>query len=201
MIFLKVLIALVSTAAFLSLSLYIYLVARGDSLTLYSTMDNRLLSLRQKIFICLAMIGLIACMYSGAEKLLFWMPSEWGSIDSEGEYQAARTTLATIFAIYAGFTLAAFLDKANHEKFYIVEALDKTKELEKILEASLDMSKLEKLKNEYVSVSQGLRASAKERSPLASTMNSHLFPEGRRAQVYAHLISLIDNHQVKLRSA
>ena len=147
------------------------------------------------------MIGLIACMYSGAEALLFWMPSEWGNIDSEGEYQTARTTLAAIFALYAGFTLAAFLDKANHEKFYIVEALDKTKELEKILEASLDISKLEKLKSEYVSISQSLRASAKERSPLASTLNSHLFPEGRRAQVYAHLISLIDNHQAKLRAA
>ena len=201
MIFLKIFIALVSTAAFLSLALYIYLAARGNSLTLYSTMDNRLLSLKQKMFVGLAMIGLIACMYSGAEALLFWMPSEWGNIDSEGEYQTARTTLATIFAIYAGFTLAAFLDKANHEKFYMAEALDKAKELEKILEASFDMSKLEKLKTEYVSISQSLRARAKESSPRANTFNSHLLPEGRRAQIYVHLISLIENHQAKLRVA
>lgn len=201
MIFLKFFIALVSTAAFLSMALYIYLAARGDSLTLYSTMDHRLLSLKQKIFVGLAMIGLIACMYSGAEALLFWMPSEWGSIDSDGEYQTARTAFATIFATFAGLALVVFIDKANHEKFYLAEVLEKTKELERILEVSLDISKLEKLKNEYESISRSLRARAKERSPIANILYSHLLPEGRRVQIYVYLISLIENHQAKLRNA
>ena len=41
----------------LSLAVYIYLAAKGDSVTLYSTIDSDYLSYKQKTFLGLAALG------------------------------------------------------------------------------------------------------------------------------------------------
>lgn len=149
MILLKILIIAVSTLTLLSLSVYIYLAVKGDSITLYSTVNSDYLSIKQKTFLGLAAIGFLVCMYNGAEAMLFWMPSEWGSVDSEGEYQTVKGSISGIFALLGGFSLIHFIDKATHEKFYLRTLRDESHELERIVNASVDIYELERIKKEY----------------------------------------------------
>lgn len=185
MILLKILIITVSVLTLLSLSVYIYLAAKGDSITLYSTINSNYLSIKQKIFLGFAAIGFLVSMYTGAEAMLFWMPSEWGSIDSDGEYQTVRSTISFVFALFGGLSLIQFIDKATHEKFFLRKLRDESHELERIVNASVDVYELKRIKKEYQKTVSELYENKKN-------SNQFFTPYKENIQRYNNLILKID---------
>jgi hypothetical protein len=91
---LRLLLALVSTAALVSLAAYIALAYWGNSRILYSTALQVGPSWRARVFLALAAVGLLTCLFQGAHAMLFWLPSTWGHIDEHGEYEGKTTLLA-----------------------------------------------------------------------------------------------------------
>lgn len=206
MIVLKILLMTIGTMSLLSLSLYIYLAVKGDNLTLYSshrviTWNSRLLSVEQKTFLILAAIGLLICMYNGAEAMLFWMPNDWGSVDSEGEYQTLKASLAATFAIFGGGPLIQFISNATHEEFLLKEIREKAEGLERIVNAFINASVLEGLKEEYQKKIETLEAKTQKRGPIAKSFERHLLPEAQRIQNYKYLISIIESQKSKSSNA
>jgi len=190
----------------LSLSLYIFLASKGDSLTLYSTLDSSLqISINQKIFLVLAAFTFLVCMYQGAEVMLFWLPSEWGGIDSDGDFHTLRSSLSITFVIFCGLKFIRFIDSATHEKFFLREIREKSEELEKIIDASIP--ELNRMKIEYERKIEGIEDELQKESlgPKAKTRQrpyiafiSALWPEKRRIQNYQDLISKIEHMQSRL---
>ena len=105
-----------SSATLVALSVYITLALRGDSPTLLSTADSNRLNRLQRIFLGLASIGFLTCMYQGADALLSWMPDAWGGIDEDGEFQTYRSGLAATFAATGGIALICFIDEATKNR-------------------------------------------------------------------------------------
>ncbi len=140
-ILLKALIIAGSTLALLSLSVCIYLAVRGDSVTLYSAVNNDYLSTKQKIFLVFAAIGFLVCIYSGVKAMLFWMPSEWGRINSDGEHEAFKSIIASVFTFVAGFSFIHLIDKAAHKRFDLRRLRNKSYELKRLLNASEQIEK------------------------------------------------------------
>jgi hypothetical protein len=75
----RLLLAVLSTAALLSLSLYIGLAYWGHSRMLYSTALSVLPTRRARIVLILAAGGLLTCLFQGAHGMLFWLPSTLGA--------------------------------------------------------------------------------------------------------------------------
>ncbi|MGH9657943.1 MAG: hypothetical protein ACRD96_05325 [Bryobacteraceae bacterium] len=140
--------AILSTMALFSLSVYIGLAYWGRSAILYSTALRVAPSWRSRIFLSLAAIGFVTCLFQGARAMLFWVPSTWGSVDENGQYQTLATILAALFA-FAGLFFIAFIDGATHEKVWLRVTREHLQGLSEILQASLDRRTLADLKEKY----------------------------------------------------
>lgn len=198
----EIVLAIVSIPTLLSISIYGFLAVKGGSATLISTVDSSRLTWPQKIFIGLSIIGFLVCMYSGAEALLSWMPEKWGHIDADGEYQTIKTSLAFIFASTVGIAFVIFIDKANHEKYFLEEIRLKCTELEKILEAADNSSRLEAIKDEYIRITRSLDSPRFVMGSLAKSrygfQYGKILLEEQRMRKYHEFISLIEKQQLKL---
>jgi len=62
-------------------------------------------------FMCFAALGFLVCLYTGAEAMLFWFPSNWGFEDVDGDYQSVRSYLAAWFTLLAGISLLLRIEK------------------------------------------------------------------------------------------
>lgn len=189
---LEVLFAVISTAVLLSLATYIFLAARGTSLTLYSTLDESLGSWKSSLFLALAAIGFLICMYSGASTMLYWMPTDWGGLGSDGEFQTHRSLLAATFAILGGGALIIFIDKATHEKFFLRKRREHTDELNLIFDIVLTGRSFNALRQKYLDRVGELKA-----GPISSdiAVGRYSHPDGQRLLMYHDLISLVDSLQ------
>lgn len=185
-----------STAAFLSLCVYIFLAARGKSITLYSTSHTFLLSWRQKIFLAFAALAFLICMYKGAEAMLWWIPSTWGGVDEDGEYQTLRASLASLFSILGGLAFVQFIDAATHDKFFLRIVSERAAEFERILKASISTWELPMLKKEYEGKLLTIESEMYRPAGLRSRF-ADLLPEGRRAQIYRELIFYVEQLESK----
>jgi hypothetical protein len=116
------------------LSAYVALASSGRSELLYSTISARPnLRWNQVAFFLLSGVGLIVCLYQGAEFMLSWMPERWGGVGDDGEHTPLRVYLAGLFATAAGLALCQFIDRATHEKFGLRLAQLRGREIEGIL--------------------------------------------------------------------
>lgn len=186
-----------STAAFLSLCVYIFLAVWGKSITLYSTSRESLLSWKQKVFLALAALAFLACMYKGAEFMLWWIPSDWGGLDESGDYKTLSSSLAFSFMCIGGIAFIHFIDTATHDKFSLRLASEKTWELERILNAAINARELPRLMNEY---SEKLSAITPKETYVTNYMlalTESRLPEGRRAQMYRELIFYVEQFESK----
>lgn len=191
---LKIIAAAVSTASLLSLATYIYLAYRGASATLYSTVHVRLMSWRSKVFLTVAAIAFLICMFSGASTLLYWMPPEWGSIDSDGEFQTIRSSLATAFAFFGGGALIIFIDKATHEKFFLRKEHERVEAFRKIFDTILAGGALGALRQDYIERIRALEAGV-------TVSTGYLTSDGQRILMYHDLLSLVEKLQSQKDSA
>lgn len=193
---LTIIISFASFAALLSLCVYIFLAVRGDSLLLYSTSHPLLLSWWKKLFLAFAALAFLICMFKGAEAMLWWVPASWGSLDSDGEYHAVRISLATLFLTFGGLAFVQFIDSAIHDKFFIRIIVERSKELEAILNASINAKELTVLKKRY----EGKLANIKLEECLQSGFRprvAHLLPERRREEMYREFICYIEKLESK----
>lgn len=199
MVVLQALLGSIATACFLCLCVYIYLASRGDSITLYCTVDMRLMTRGRKVFLVLAAVGFLTCMYAGAYAMLYWIPSEWGSIDEDGTFTSARMFLAACFSFFGGLVLAGFIDKASHNRVFLRELQAERTELRDILQVSLSAQGLDSLELRYSDRIESLRSQLGNRKG-GSTFAAHAYPEGQAIQRYRELIALIELQRLKLRS-
>lgn len=193
--FVRLIFAVLSTASLCTLSLYIFLAVRGKSELLYSTVSSRLVpSWKDKAFFALATIGFLVCMFKGAEAMLYWMPSSWGSADSDGDYQTLKSYIAFLFAGIGGIALVGFIDKATHEKFHLRELAEFSLGQEKIINASRSPASLNSLRKEFETAIEEIRADLAKRTVPEEW---GLLPGGRRIRMYRELIGVLDSMEKK----
>ena len=56
---------------------------------------------KSRVYLLAALIGYLGVVYCGFYGLLFWMPSNWGTMDEDGEFTALRYTVAGLFTFAA----------------------------------------------------------------------------------------------------
>lgn len=103
-----------STAPLIALCVYIFQAIRnGRGLHPILILDKiaEQFDWKGKTFLSLAAIGLLLCMYQGAEAMLFWMPDSWGRF-SEDEHTTYRSLLAGFFATFSGYSLILLIEEA-----------------------------------------------------------------------------------------
>jgi hypothetical protein len=137
-----------SAAALFALCIYIFLACRGDSPTLLSTDDARRMNWRNKLFLGLATIGFLVCMYQGATAMLAWMPDSWGQLDEDGEFQTFRSSLAAIFAGVGGLALIFFMDQATRDRTFL-RVLRVQIEGERKVHTARSLARLDALKSDF----------------------------------------------------
>lgn len=189
-----------STAAFLSLCVYIFLAVWGKSITLYSTSLESLLSWKQKVFLAFAALAFLACMYKGAEFMLWWIPSDWGGLE-DGEYKTLSSSLALLFTGFGGISFIYFIDKATHDKFSLRLAMENTMELERILSAAINTRELSKLRNEYKEKLSTITSEVSYVTNYMHALTVSRLPEGRRAQMYRELIFYVEQLESKNKAS
>ena len=184
----EIVAAAISAIAFVSLCVYIVLAVRGNSITLYSTSNSRLLSRRQNVFLALAAIAFLICMYKGAETMLWWIP------DEDGEF-SARAYLALLFTFFC-LDFGKFIDSATHDKFERKIISERARELERILEASTKSWALAALKKEYKEKISAIYQNGLSAYPEIEG----LLPEGRRAQMYRQLTWDVEEFESQIKT-
>jgi hypothetical protein len=88
-------------------------------------------------------------MYQGADAMLFWLPHDWGSFDSERSFHSIRVSLASLFAFAAGIPLSRIIERATHDAHAVKVAKLRIDALDELLNASADASSLERLAKKY----------------------------------------------------
>jgi hypothetical protein len=76
-----------------------------------------------RIYLSLAALGFIACVYFGTYGLLWWMPSDWGRHNEDGDFSSVREYLSCASIFFLGFPLIGLIWKEMLE-------VAKTKRLE-----------------------------------------------------------------------
>ena len=197
---LRFLLAVVSTMALLSLSVYIGLAYRGHSAMLYSTALRIGPSWRARIVLVLAALGLLTCLFEGARAMLFWLPPTWGTLDEDGTYQTLATSLAILFAS-GGIFFLAFIDKATHEKVWLRVTQERADGLTEILQASIDRRTLSYLEDKYQKRIADLTATL-DAIPAGSDRDEHVLrqlgPTEERIDVLHELVSAVRKQQKRI---
>jgi len=197
MIVLQVILAAFSTACLVALGVYFYLASSGGSPTLYAlSRRNPVLSMRQKLFLGFAALGLMVCIFNGAAAMLFWLPDSWGSIDEDGEFQTYRVGLALLFTMGAVGWLG-FLEKASYGADRLDMVSVEAKGLREILNANESQHELESLKLKFSSKLTDLESAHKySRGGISEYAPIH--PEDDRIDTYRGLIHIIEVQQQQL---
>ena len=119
-------IAIASTSSLIAVSAFIFLAVRGNNTTLLSANVKRLtrvsvvttaipwrprrhLSWTQRIFLLMAAIGFIFCLYKGAETMLFWMPDNWVQFSDGEGFNPVKSIVAGLFALIGGVILFQYI--------------------------------------------------------------------------------------------
>lgn len=183
----QVALAIIGTAALLCLGAYVYLAYRGESSLLYSSIDSRLMTFGRRMFFLLAALGLLTCMFQGAEAMLWWLPSSWGSHDEYGDFTSLRVYVAATFTFIAGGALAIFIDRSAHNSFFLRDANLERRELRRVLKGYNATASLELIAKEYVEAQKTLDAKLSAYGELGHSELTYSLPEGQTILIYRQL--------------
>lgn len=187
-----------STAVLVSFCVYLCLAHKGDNQTLLATMSGGNLSWKEKAFLLAAGLAVLVCAYTGAKTMLFWVPSNWGGVDEDGNFQPLRDSLATMFALFGGFSLIKLLDAYSHDHFLLRLTRDRLRNERRVYEAKT-LSELERLKDEFEAFCKPHRESAARKGkPMYNTI---LFPEAYLLIEYDQLLQLIEQRKAGMVSS
>jgi len=201
MVALKLLLAVLSTAALVSLASYMALAYWGRSRILYSTALEVGPSWSARIFLVLAASGLLTCLFQGARSMLFWMPSTWGHVDENGEYQTLATGLALLFAS-GGLFFIAFIDKATHEKVWLRVLREQLTGFSEILRASLNGRALADLEAKHAKHAAELAGAQGPLPPVYrdADIREYMGPTRERIAALEELVAAIKDQRKRLDS-
>ena len=65
---------------------------------------------KSRVYLIAALVGYLSVIYCGFYGLLFWMPSNWGAVDEDGEFTALRYTIAGLFT-FASLPTAGLFER------------------------------------------------------------------------------------------
>lgn len=197
---LRALLALLSTASLLSLATYFWLAYRGDSALLYSISTRLGPPLHGRALLLLAALGLLACLFQGAQAMLFWLSPSWGSLDDDGAVQTVATGLASLFA-FGGLFFISFLVRASRNDVLLQVSQQRTDGLTEILEAALDRRRLAEIEVDLQKRIAAMTA-ALTSLPLGAgydeAVRRQLGPSGERVAVLHDLVSAVQRHVKRL---
>ena len=135
---LRVLLATLSTSVLLSLAGFIFLSVWDGGRVLQRIFAGSRMTILEAAFCILAGIGLLTCIYQGTEAMLSWMPSHWGRVGEDGEYERLSTYIAGVLTLPGTAVLAKYLTEASVTATLAQIAAERALALERLLHASLD---------------------------------------------------------------
>lgn len=193
---LSVVFGVISTAALVALGAFFYLATRTEgSQTLLSTMFAGNLNRKQQAFLLLAAGGMMVTMFAGANTLLFWMPSSWGHLDAEGDFQIYRHSISIMFTLIGGGALIRLVDRASHDRYWLHLTQERLRAQEKIYEAATT-AQLDGLRAKLQADLERYKAAA--RGKKEPVHNAILFPETHQISQHVDLLGLIERRRVLL---
>jgi hypothetical protein len=183
---LQIALAIVSTACFVALTAYLFMAAfkRGD--TLYLLGINGRLSLKQNAFVGLAAVAMLVCFFNGAEAMLFWLPSDWGSLDEDGDFVLVRTSIASVFTLLAFGWLEVPSKAASNAKLLQIVS-DEAKWLREIVASVGHPLGSDSIRRQLTEKLESLELGRAPRHPEAA-----LLPDDERILMYRQLIAAVD---------
>lgn len=196
----QVTLAILGSLALACLAIYAYLAYRGRSLLLYSSVDARLLTFPKKVFLALAAVGMLTCVFQGAEGMLWWIPASWGAHDEYGEFTSHRVQLAAVFTFLVGGALVIFIDRSAHKDFFLYNANLERRELKKIFEFYGALPSLELLLRNYSIEMNALEAQLSARGEVGHSALTFAFPEGQLLMLYRELEARVQYRVKELKS-
>jgi hypothetical protein len=197
-----------SVACIIASSIYLYLAYSGDSTVIYlQKSPPGCLSSMEGIFLGLAAIALLVCIYQGADTMLSWLPNNWGSNDEDGEFVTIRHSLAVLFTFVGGFSFLSYLTKAGPALISIKHANEEIKFNEDILEAVIDTKsfsvdsfwRLKSIKNDIEKKLIELDVNAEDANVGALYTARNFHPECQRYRNLMKIIATIDSLEIKYK--
>jgi hypothetical protein len=99
-----------STISLLCMALFAFQACwKSDWLAAVLEKEWQYLSLILKNYFYLAAIGFLVCVYQGTHALLWWMPSNWGSNDEDGDFTSVRVFLSWAALFSLGIPLSGLI--------------------------------------------------------------------------------------------
>ncbi|MCW2003310.1 hypothetical protein FHY30_002065 [Xanthomonas arboricola] len=123
-----ILLAAISSAALLAMLHYVFTATFKPASFVRQTNRTKISPISW-VYYGLAFIGLAAFLFAGSRMLLFWVPSSWGSVNSDGNFMPIRDGIAIAIAFLV-FPLLSFIDSAAHNKLLVVELRRRVSDLE-----------------------------------------------------------------------
>ncbi len=188
---LQMVLVIVSTASLLCLSIYIYLVVNGKNYILCERSIHNS-TLKQNIFLAFSAIGFFVCMFKGAEAMLFWIPDELGSIDSDGEFTSLKIYLASAFT-FGCITLIDVFESSARDRLALNNYKQEIIELDNFIEAYSNIERLNELKIRYIKTIKEIEMQAKKIGLIDMILDCKSSPELSRIILYKNTIEKIDH--------
>lgn len=183
-----------SLAALIAFCVYCFLAWRGDSPTLLSTGEGGNAGFWGHVFLAFAAIGFLACLFQGAQSLLFWIPADWGQVGSDGDFTSVRASIAAIVCSAALFLLAA-LARAPRDRAKL-DVLREHLERERKLFGLHNLKDLDAFQSQIETERDELKKAAPER-PLEGA--GKLYREYIELDSYRELLVQANKHREALR--
>jgi hypothetical protein len=126
-------------------------------------------------------IGLLVCVYRGAEALLWWIPGSWGWTNEDGSFEPLRSLAAGLFTLAGGLPLLGVFLAATEDSINRRMLEEQLAEMVRLIRASKPA--IQRMKSEYeakYAAAAGLVTS--DSTPASGALDAH------RAQMYRALI-------------
>ena len=139
---------LIGTVSLGCLAFYAWHVSRGKSPLLYGMSLSRDLSAKERLFLGLAALAFFVCLVQGADTMLGWMPSSWGSVDEDGEFQRFSFMLAFVFALGTFYVFGRTIEQSTRREVELDELI-------KTIRGKVERFNVDKIKPEDITASGG----------------------------------------------
>lgn len=189
LIALKIVLHTIGTASLISLSLYIYFLARGNSailLLLHPIRSTNRMPFRYVVFFSLSAIGLVVCLYEGASTMLSWIPSAAGFHNEDGGFIPINIYFSGLLSVAGGVALSDYSKKSYINRILLNESYIRNQGNTKILRCNSHPSALNTVRDEF---SEEIKI-LKTKIPANIDINH---PNERIIEIYQNLIRQIDN--------
>ena len=137
-------------------------------------------------------MGFIVCLFNGAEAMLWWIPNEWGSVDSYGDFLSTKTYLAT-FITFWWSTFIGGIETSARESSQLELEREESLATDRFIEAYLSVEKLNYLKKGYAEIISEIDGRGKYRFYIDEILECESPTDWTRASMNQRMIKRIDD--------